>query len=300
MSKRESNKRLILIINRIRRGNASFNEVCKYLKEYSDFDDADYNISQRTFQRDLIDIRSIYNIDIQYNRSSKTYYIEEEDETGVYDRIFEAVDTINALNVTESVSKYIDFEKRKPKGTEHLYGIIHALKNTIELQFMYQKFWDASPSLRKFQPFALKDFNNRWYVIGKDLKDNRIKTFSLDRISLLQFTDIRYKVPADFNIQRFFEFSFGIINPDDLVPEEIILSFDAHQGKYIKTLPIHHSQKVLIDTDKELQISLFLSPTYDFKMEVLSYGNRVKVLSPTSFVEEIKAELKETLQFYSE
>ena len=300
MSKRESNKRLILIINRIRRGNASFNEVCKYLKEYSDFDDADYNISQRTFQRDLIDIRSIYNIDIQYNRSSKTYYIEEEDETGVYDRIFEAVDTINALNVTESVSKYIDFEKRKPKGTEHLYGIIHALKNTIELQFMYQKFWDASPSLRKFQPFALKDFNNRWYVIGKDLKDNRIKTFSLDRISLLQFTDIRYKVPTDFNIQRFFEFSFGIINPDDLVPEEIVLSFDAHQGKYIKTLPIHHSQKVLIDTDKELQISLFLSPTYDFKMEVLSYGNRVKVLSPTSFVEEIKAELKETLQFYSE
>jgi predicted DNA-binding transcriptional regulator YafY len=218
----------------------------------------------------------------------------------VYDRIFEAVDTINALNVTESISKYIDFEKRKPKGTEHLYGIIHALKNAIELQFMYQKFWDASPSLRKFQPFALKDFNNRWYVIGKDLKDNRIKTFSLDRISLLQFTDIRYKVPADFNIQRFFEFSFGIINPDDLVPEEIILSFDAHQGKYIKTLPIHHSQKVLIDTENELQISLFLSPTYDFKMEVLSYGNRVKVLSPQTFVEEIKAELNETLQFYSE
>lgn len=298
MSKRDSNKRLILIINRLRRNNATYNEIEKYLNEYSELDEANYTISKRTFQRDLADIRLIYNIDIQYNRGTKCYFIEEDDDTGVYDRIFEAVDTINALNVTESISKYIDFEKRKPKGTEHLYGIIHALKNNIELQFLYQKFWDNEPSQRNFQPYALKDFGNRWYVIGKDLKDNRIKTFSLDRISLLQFSNQKYKVPADFNIQKYFQYSFGIINPDDIEPEEIVLSFDAHQGKYIKTLPIHPSQKIIRDDTKELQISLFLSPTYDFKMEVLSYGNRVKILSPESFVNEIKAELTQTLGYY--
>lgn len=77
--------------------------------------------------------------------------------------------------------------------------------------------------------------------------------------------------------------------PNDDTPQEIILSFDPFQGKYIKTLPLHESQQILIDNKDELQLKLNLYLTYDFIMELLSYGEKVKVLKPRSLANEIKA-----------
>ena len=77
--------------------------------------------------------------------------------------------------------------------------------------------------------------------------------------------------------------------PNDDAPQDIILSFDPFQGKYIKTLPLHESQQILIDNKDELQLKLNLYLTYDFIMELLSYGEKVKVLKPRSLANEIKA-----------
>lgn len=300
MSKRSSNKRLILIINKIRRNPLSYKELCNYFEEYSDMEGDDYLISKRTYQRDLNDIRSIYNIDIQYNRSTKKYYIEQEGDEEVYDRIFEAVDTINALNITESISKYVDFEKRKPKGTEHLYGLIHAVKNKCIVTYYYQKYWDESPSQRTAHPYGIKEAHNRWYVVAKDMKDQRIKTFALDRISLFQISSEKFSVDKEFSSYNYFKNSFGIITPDEgQQVEEVILKFDSHQGKYIKSLPLHASQTIVEDTPEHLIISLKLCVTYDFKMEILSYGERVKVIQPASLINELVDELKTTLGYYS-
>jgi predicted DNA-binding transcriptional regulator YafY len=299
MSKRSSNKRLVLIINKLRNNPCSYNDLYKYFEEYSDFDGDDYLISKRTFQRDLNDIRSVYNIDIQYNRVTKKYFIEEESDEGVYDRIFEAVDTINALNLTESISKYVDFEKRKPKGTEHLYGLIHAVKNKFIISFNYQKYWDEIPSYRTLYPLGIKEAHNRWYVIAKDMKDQRIKTFALDRISLFQISNEKFSFEKEFSSYNYFKNSFGIITPDEgQKVEEVILKFDTHQGKYIKSLPLHHSQVILEDTESHLIVSVKICITYDFKMEVLSYGERVKVLQPKSFIKEIVEDLKSTILQY--
>ena len=298
MSKREAISRYNLILKRIRKNPATWSEISAFLKSESELQEYNFDISKRTFQRDLNDIRSIYNIDIECHPSNNKYYIENNSEPGVSERILEAFDTFNALNISDRISNHIHFEKRRPQGTENLHGLLHAIKNMIQVSFSYQKFWEDVVTQRYAEPYALKEFKNRWYVLAKDLKDNQVKSFALDRLTDLGITKKRFQLPDDFNVNEHYKYSFGIISPEDNKPEEIVLSFEPFQGKYIKTLPLHETQEVMIDNEKELRIKLKLFVTLDFVMEVLSYGSRVKVISPLSLVDEIKSALTESLANY--
>lgn len=300
MAKKDSINRYNLIINKVRKYPCTFKEVISFLEEQSDMQGIDLTISKRTFQRDLEDIRTIFNIDIQFDYSRKVYYIVEEGVPEYNDRILEAFDTFNALNITDRISNFINFENRRPKGTENLYGLVHAIKNKFKISYTYYKFWNETPTERIVEPFALKEFKNRWYLIAKDDKDERIKIFALDRLSDLNISSRHFKNDDTYNVENHFKYCFGIITPDDLTdePEEIILSFKPFQGKYIKSLPLHSTQKVLIDNDKELRISLTLHITFDFVMELISLAENLTVIQPESLKKEIKNKLTKTLENY--
>ena len=102
----------------------------------------------------------------------------------------------------------------------------------------------------------------------------------------------------NFSSEEHFRYCFGIISPNGQEPQEIILSFDALQGKYIKSLPIHDTQKIVIDTEDEQQISLRLCITHDLVMELLSYGEHVKVLQPVELVDIVKEAQENASQQY--
>ena len=299
MSKRESISRLSLIIKKLKRNPSTYEEISDYLSRESELQAYNFIISKRTFQRDLEDIRSLFNIEIKYDFSRKVYFIENEGQIEVTDRILEAFDTFNALNITDRLSKYIHFEKRKPQGTENLYGLLHAIKNNFMIRFSYKKFWDDEAGKRIVEPYALKEFKNRWYIIAKDINDERIKTFGLDRLTNLDITRKNFKYPIDFDVEDEYKYCFGILSPNGKVPEEIILSFNQLQSKYIKSLPLHESQEIILDTEDELQIKLKLCNTFDFRMELLSYGDDVKVLKPESLIKEIKETLQKAIKLYN-
>ena len=299
MSKRESITRYSLIIKKLRKNPATFNEISEYLSLESELQEYNFNVSKRTFKRDIEDISSLYNIDIVYDFSRNMYCIDFDEQPDVNERIFEAFDTFNALNISDRLSDYIHFEKRRPQGTENLYGLLHAIKNKVQISFTYLKFWEDNISLRVAEPYALKEFRNRWYVLANDLKDNRVKSFALDRLSDLGITNKKFQLPNNFNLNEHFKFSFGIISPNGHEPQEVILSFDPVQGKYIKTLPLHESQVILKDNEQELLIKLSLYITHDFFMEVLSFGENVKVIQPESLISDLKRTYKNVLKLYS-
>jgi predicted DNA-binding transcriptional regulator YafY len=298
MSKRESISRYALIIQRLRKRAASFTEIVDYLQRESDFQGYKFTVSKRTFDRDREDIASLYNIEIQYDFSNRQYFIASELEPEANERILEAFDTFNALNMSDRLSSYIHFEKRRPQGTEHLYGLLHAIKNKLQVNFTYIKFWEDNITHRLVEPYALKEFKNRWYVLSKDTKDQKIKSFSLDRISNLEITKTYFRFPSNFDINNYYQYYFGIIGSESCKPEEVVLSFLPVQGKYVKSLPLHESQQVLIDNDVELRIKLTVYPTYDFLQEILSYGDNVKVLSPKSLEEKVKIICQHILSLY--
>ncbi|WP_439516072.1 helix-turn-helix transcriptional regulator [Sediminibacterium sp.] len=273
---------------------STYEELQAYIENQFDYlqmqdDNLQIGFSKRTLQRDIKEIRNVFGIDIEYSKSQKGYFISQnENENMNFQRMMEAFDMFNSLNLAQDLTPFIHLEKRRPQGTENLYGLLHAIKNRLQIKFNYQKFWEEELSQRFVEPYALKEFKNRWYIMAKDSKDNNIKSFALDRLTNLEITNQTYQYPDNYSIEQSYRYCFGIISPNDEEPQDIILSFDPFQGKYIKTLPLHNTQQVLVDNDEEMKIKLKLCLTHDLVMELLSFGDNMKVIEPKSLADQIK------------
>jgi predicted DNA-binding transcriptional regulator YafY len=298
MSTKEALTRLNLIIKKVRKCPATFKEIEDFLKQEGELNEETYTTSKRTFERDIQIIRELYDIEIRFNRRRKVYYIESEDKSQSTERILEAFDVFNALKVVDRLSGYIHFENRRSGGTENLHGLLHAIQNRKLISFSYQKFWDDLPQTRQAEPLAVKEFKNRWYLLANDPDKKELRVFALDRLTNLAIRKTTFTYPDHFDVQEYYKHSFGIIHPTDQPVEEVILSFTPEQGKYIKSLPLHDSQQILVDNEKELRISLRLCITFDFVMEILSYGGNVKVIQPSCLVQEIVSALNNALTLY--
>lgn len=191
-----------------------------------------------------------------------------------------------------------NFEKRKPQGTENFYGLLHAIKNQLQVSFTYQKYWEDQLTHRTVEPYALKEFRNRWYLLAIDQKDQQVKSFAFDRLTELEITKKKCHPTRNFDVNDYYKYCFGIISPTDHVLEEVVLSFDPFEGKYIKSLPLHETQEILIDNAQETRIRLKIYLTHDFVMEILSHGDNVKVIQPQSLIAELKQSYKNALKQY--
>jgi predicted DNA-binding transcriptional regulator YafY len=305
MSKRGYISRYLLILKKLKvKPYSTYEELQTYIENQFDFlqmqdDTLNVGFSKRTLQRDLKEIRNVFGIDIEYSKTNKGYYISQsETENMNFQRMIEAFDMFNSLNLAQDLTPFIHLEKRRPQGTENLYGLLHAIKNKLKIKFTYQKFWEEEVSQRLVEPYALKEFKNRWYVLAKDSKDNNIKSFALDRLTNLEITTQHYQYPDNYNIEQSYRYCFGIISPNSSDPQDIILSFDPFQGKYIKTLPLHETQEVLVDNDQETRIKLKLCLTHDLFMELLSFGDNMKVIEPKKLSDEIKEAHKKAYKQY--
>ena len=295
MSKRGYISRYLLILKKLKvKPYSTYEELQTYIENQFDYlqmqdDNLQIGFSKRTLQRDINEIRNVFGIDIEYSKSQKGYFISQnENENMNFQRMMEAFDMFNSLNLAQDLTPFIHLEKRRPQGTENLYGLLHAIKNRLQIKFTYQKFWEEELSQRLVEPYALKEFKNRWYIMAKDSKDNNIKSFALDRLTNLEITNLNYQYPDNYSIEQSYRYCFGIISPNDEEPQDIILSFDPFQGKYIKTLPLHDTQQVLVDNDEEMKIKLKLCLTHDLVMELLSFGDNMKVIEPKSLADQIK------------
>lgn len=305
MSKRGYISRYLLILKKLKvKSYSTYEELHAYIDNQFDYlqmqdDNLQIGFSKRTLQRDIKEIRNVFGIDIEYSKSQRGYFINQsENENMNFQRMMEAFDLFNSLNLAQDLTPFIYLEKRRPQGTENLYGLLHSIKNRLQIKFTYQKFWEEKISQRIVEPYALKEFRNRWYIIAKDYKDNNIKSFALDRLTNLEITNLPYQYPCNYDTEQSYRYCFGIISPNDGEPHEIILSFEPFQGKYIKTLPLHHTQQVLVDNGQEMKIKLKLCLTQDLVMELLSFGNNMKVIEPKSLAEQIKQEHEKAFRQY--
>ncbi len=305
MSKRGYISRYLLLIKKLKvKPYSSFEELEQYIIDQNDIlqlqdEDLIIGFSKRTLQRDLKEIRSVFGIDIEYSKSMKGYFICQNDTENMnFQRMLETYEMISALNISKDISPHIQFEKNSLKGIEHLKDIINAIKNKRRLQFNYSKYWEKEISFRTIEPYALKEFKSRWYVLCIETKDQKVKTFALDRMNEVSIIDVHFNPTKKVNLENYFEHSFGIFCPDDLEVETIELQFTPIQGRYIKSLPLHTSQTIIEDNEELLIIQLQMFITHDFLMEILSFGCDVKVLSPVSLKKEIIYRYQQALNGY--
>jgi proteasome accessory factor B len=298
MSKLIYFKRYLYVIDRLRSRPCSFNDLQEHVMRKLENDDIDttFEYAIRTFERDKKDISTLFGIDIHYNRKDKTYAIDEEEiEDQSVTRMIDAFSIHHALQEGNKLSPSVFLEKRKSLGTEHIHGIIHAIQNGYLLQFTYQKHWEDFSTLREVKPIAIKESQQRWYLVALDKKDETVKTFGLDRISNLKITDTKFKSVA-YNVEKEFQHAFGVETYEAV--EKVILEFSKQQGSYIKTFPLHESQSIVKETEDSVILEIFIHTTNDIKMELLKYGSDLKVLSPISLQNEIKNRISEMSNLY--
>ncbi len=298
MSKLIYFKRYLYVIDRLRSRPCSFNDLQEHVMRKLENDDIDttFEYAIRTFERDKKDIATLFGIDIHYNRKDKTYTIDEEEiEDQSVTRMIDAFSIHHALKEGNKLSPSVFLEKRKSLGTEHIYGIIHAIQNGVVLKFTHEKHWIDEITQREVKPIAIKESQQRWYLVALDKKNDRVKTFGLDRISNLKITDTKFK-PVAYNVEKEFQHAFGVETYE--AAEKVILEFSKQQGNYIKTFPFHESQRIVEETKDTVILEIFIHTTNDIKMELLKYGNDVKVLSPISLQNEIKNRISEMYNLY--
>jgi hypothetical protein len=284
-----------LILNKLRKGNFTFNEILSYLKLESEIQSRDLVLSKRTLQRDLKIIYSVYGVEIKHDRKLDKYRVINDEQPLIQQKLLEAVDIYNALSLKDKISDKLIFEQRRPQGTKHLTSILNAIKDKKQIKFDYQKYWESQIESRTIEPRALKEHKQRWYAIGIDVKKSEPRIFGLDRIKNLETSTTDFKFDS-IDVEEMFKNSFGIISPNNEKPINIELTFTSFQAKYIKSLPLHHSQKVIKEDAKQVVFGLFVVPTFDFKMELMSYGRSLLNIKPESFKNEIIIEHKEALK----
>lgn len=300
MSKNIFFSRLALIVDMFRNGaRLTFDEVLQKLENRSDADE-DFVISKRTFQRDIKEIDSLFGIEIACNRSTNEYYIKEIYSEDGKIRLLQAIEITSLIKSSNETEGIVFLEKRKANGTEYFSEILKAIKNLNVVEITYLNFLNQSgkTSVRKICPIAIKESKNRWYLLAKDLKDEIVKSFSLDRISKLDVLKDAFFTKINFDVEKEYQHVFGILK-SDLEIEKIQILCSESQYRYLETLPLHQSQKLIRQENQNFIISLELIPTYDFIMEILAMGKEVKVLEPKDLVVDIKTKLLENLEQYS-
>ena len=184
------------------------------------------------------------------------------------------------LQQQKSTKIAVDFEKNELlKGLEWLDILLDAVKTKKTLAIDYQSFKAKKPNRQIFSPYLLKEYRNRWFILGKNKQQVGINLLALDRIIAISESPSPF-VDADFEVSSFFEDVIGVTKNVGQKGSAVVLSFVPSAAPYVLTKPLHASQKVLKSDDTQTIIQINVIHNYELEREILGFGESVKVLSP--------------------
>ena len=241
---------------------------------------------KKTFHNQRKEIESLFDVNIECDKSTYRYFIdhaEDLEKGGVRRWLLNTLAVNNLINESHKLKQRIQFEDI-PSGQQFLTTIIEAMRDGMKLKMKYHSYSMDKPAGFDIEPYFVKVFKQRWYVIGKS---DLIRIYSLDRMVSLTPTTKKFNMPVDFNPEAYFSDCYGIIHDEGSKPLEIILKISSVQANYTRALPLHHSQLEIECLNEYSLFSYYIKPTFDFRQEILSLGDDAQVLSPVSFRNEI-------------
>jgi predicted DNA-binding transcriptional regulator YafY len=216
------------------------------------------------------------------------------------DAITKIASSVKQSRENKSDSKILLLDRPKRyKGIEHLSEIVEAIRHKNVMRIQYQPFNKNEAKKHTVHPYFIKEYNGRMYLIGKDIhptKESIFLTFAFDRMSEVLKMNQTFR-EDELDKENYFNATIGISLTGEK-PEKIVLQFEPAQANYIKSQPLHHSQKIIKDNSKQLVIALDLVINYELMAMLLSFGDKVKVLKPASLADRIVAAAKNMIRQY--
>lgn len=246
-------------------------------------------IPRRTFHSHREKIQELFDINIECDRKTSEYYIEDY-QLLAGDKIRSwllGTFSVNNLAAEQQRLRNRILLEKIPSGELYLVPVIEAMRDSRIIKFAYKSFVETVPHDVYLHPYFIKVFRQRWYVIGYAPAYGKIRTYSLDRFEDIEVTKATFEYSQAFMPEEYFKGCFGIMHgegPD----ERLLLKVVSAQAGYFKTLPLHESQKVVTDADGYTLFQYDMKITSDLIKELLSYGAAIEVLKPESLREEMK------------
>lgn len=296
------NKYVWLVETIYRAHKISFEDINRKWLDDEDFSEG-VELPLRTFHKWRIAVEEMFGLVIENEkRGEYRYYIENEDvitRGGVRSWMLNTISTSSLLLENRSLSDRILLEDI-PSGREYLQPIIDAMKKNHLIHFTYYNYWRDDYRQHCVEPYCVKLFRQRWYMVGKMLGANVVLVYSLDRMSEFRKSERTFKYPDDFDGEYFFKDCYGIIAGDGTKCEHVVLKVSAGQANYMRDLPLHQSQRETEQTDEYSIFELNIRPTFDFQQEILWNGEDVEVLKPLWLRKEIAGKIKRMWNKYKE
>lgn len=183
-------------------------------------------------------------------------------------------------------------------GYEYITPIFNAIINKTVLKIIYEPFNQKEYEII-FHPYYLKQYNNRWFVRGFNEYNNHSKyNLALDRIKQKIETSSNMYKNDNTDWEDYFDDLIGVSRGDDDKLEEVKLIFTKSQAPYILTKPLHNTQKSRTLENETLEVRIKVIINYELEMKILSFGEKVTVISPDSLVCKIKERIKKQFENY--
>lgn len=271
------------------------------LQEIQDKWDYRYGSSypRRSFVNHRAAVEEIFGIVITCDRSTNRYFIDQS-ESAVDKRA-----TVDYLINTFTVNSLLTLGKERlggrvavedvPSGQKYLTTVMQAMLDGAVLKMAYRKYMSEEADERTIRPYAVKEFEKRWYIVAYSEEADALRTYAMDRIMSLERSGKSFRMPEGFNVDTLFESCYGIYLPDP-GQEPVLVKIKAteRESAYLEDLPLHPSQMRLPGN----VFAMSVIPNPGFIMELMSHGDRIEVLEPQSLRETVKEELHKAFKQY--
>lgn len=273
------------------------------LEELSDkWDRSVYNInhislSRRTFQEHKNAINSLdIGIQINYNPSDHTYFLESDDrkENATANWMWNMMSLQSAISQNTRIKDRIITEEN-PSAQLYLQKILDAIRGNNVIDFSYQRFGGEEFCVICY-PYFVQFTNQRWYVFGIREGEDKMKAYALDRMKSIVVKKETFKFPEEFNAEEYLS-EHGVGEYENIPIMDVVIRAYGKQVDYLRTQPLHPSQKETKTEEGKSEFTYKLRPTTKFFGDILSKGKYVKVLSP-GYVRKKMRETVEQLALY--
>jgi hypothetical protein len=260
-------------------------------------------LPKRTFHKWRIQIEEMFGLIIENEQGGQyRYFIQNADELrsgSMRSWLFNTLTVSNLMLDSVSIKDKVLFEEI-PDGEQYLPVILEALKKNQILGMTYQSYRRDEAKTFEIEPYCLKAFKQRWYVVARSPYYDEIMIYALDRVKWLGLKDKSFRYPKDFIPEQFFDDCFGIIADYKVGIETVKLKVSAKQANYLRSLTLHQTQKEIERTAEYSIFTVRLRPTFDFRQEILSQGCDIEVLEPKWLRDEMAEISKQMWNKYKE
>ena len=246
-------------------------------------------------------IETLFDINIICDRNNGgKYSIEQSDEMNKSNVLNWMLSSfmLNNMLIDNPELKLRILTEKIPSGQKDLNLFFEAMRDKLKVEIKYKSFQQEKELCIEIEPYCFKLFKQRGYIVARNSL-NKIRTYSLDRMNDVRITKNHYTIPRTFKPEEHFKNFYGIYVDDKLKPREVKIKVYDDKRNYVESLPLHHSQ---IEIEKKENYSVFsynICPTVDFIQEILIFGDKMEVLSPQSFRNEIAETVKNMYNRYS-